>query len=103
MALGLVISAGTAAVLCGIAYVMAARPALRPAAVGPFAPTPADPSADTLSGQARETVFADHGWQSVTLNNLREVEDLLDSLEAHRVAEREVHALGNAAFCVRWR
>ena len=96
----------TAAVLCGIAYAMVVRPAvaLRPVTVGPFAPGNTDPSADTLTGQAQvSTVFAANDWQTVTLNRLNEVEDLLDCLEAHHVSEREVHTLGNAAFCVRWR
>lgn len=104
MALTLTLSAGMAAVLCGIAYAMAVRPALRPVPIGPFAPGTADPSADTLSGQVQvSTVFAADDWQTVTLSRLTEVEDLLDTLEAHHVTEREVQTLGNAAFRVRWR
>lgn len=69
--------------------------------VYPFAPT-TPTAADTLTA-AGDTVLADDGWQSVTLARLSDVEDLLDSLEAHHVRHREVRCLGNNAFCVRWR
>ena len=42
-------------------------------------------------------------WQTATLTNLREVEDLLDALEAQGVKEREVVAIGDTTFAVRWR
>jgi hypothetical protein len=42
-------------------------------------------------------------WQSKTLSNLREVEDLLDGLEACGVKESEVQILGESTFAVRWR
>jgi hypothetical protein len=42
-------------------------------------------------------------WQIATLTTLSEVEDLLDCLEAHDVGEREVIALDNNRFAVRWR
>ena len=62
-------------------------------------------SEDTLSCEADvKTVFPpDAGWNVVALSNLRDVEDLLDSLEARCVADRELHALGNSKFAVRWR
>ncbi|MCU0704674.1 MAG: hypothetical protein MUF18_11920 [Fimbriiglobus sp.] len=69
--------------------------------VYPFAPTKPS-SADTLASDA-ETVFADDGWTVATLSRLSDVEDLLDNLEAHRVAEREVRVLGNSSFRVRWK
>lgn len=42
-------------------------------------------------------------WKVKTLANLWQVEDLLDSLEAHGVEHREVLAIGNNVFAVRWR
>ena len=74
--------------------------------VSPFdAVGSAEPSEDTLCNQAVvQTAFAQNaGWKLVTLGNLRDVEDLLDCLESSRVAEREVHTLGNSSFAVRWR
>ena len=74
--------------------------------VNPFgAVGTADPAADTLCGEAMtQTHFAQSaGWKLVTLTNLREVEDLLDCLEASSVNEREVHTLGTSNFAVRWR
>ncbi len=71
--------------------------------VYPFAPVP-HTSADTLSAQVGvDTVFAVDGWQCVTLSRLRDVEDLLDSLEMHQVSTREVAAVGNSEFKVRWK
>lgn len=70
--------------------------------VYPFAPTTPDPVADTVAGVA-DTVFADDGWQVATLHDLSEVEDLLDSLEARHVSQREVRTLSNNTFRVRWR
>lgn len=96
----------TSALLCGLLYVLTVRtaPQLRPATVFPFAPGSSDPSADTLVGEANtQTVLADDGWQMATLNRLCDVEDLLDSLEAHGIAEREVQTMGNAEFLVRWK
>ena len=97
--------AALAAFLGAVAFAVAIQaPSLRPATVFPFAPGSTDPSADTLSNQACiETVFADTGWHALTLNRLSEVEDLLDSLEAHSVQEREVKTLGGNSFSVRWR
>ena len=42
-------------------------------------------------------------WQIATASSLGEVEDILDSLEAHGVTEREVVTLQNNMFAVRWR
>ena len=99
---------GTAAALaCGIFAVVATRPNLfQPAVASPFdAVGSADPSSDTMSCEAvAQTVFAQSaGWKLVTLNRLCDVEDLLDCLESSRIAEREVHTLGNSSFAVRWR
>jgi hypothetical protein len=61
--------------------------------------------ADTLplSASVEVTPAPVVGWQIATLADLSKVEDLLDSLEAHGVAEREVVALQNNLFAVRWR
>jgi hypothetical protein len=73
--------------------------------VGPFELAPdRDRSSDTLVDQANvDTVFADTGWKNTTVNRLCDVEDLLDSLESHGFAEREVETFGNCKFQVRWR
>jgi hypothetical protein len=42
-------------------------------------------------------------WQMATVADLAAAEDLLDSLENHGFAERELIVLGNASFAVRWR
>ena len=81
---------------------------LRAVTVDPFQPAgTADPAADTLpvsSSVVQTTAPAgDGGWQTTTLTSLREVEELLDSLEVHGIAEREVVAIGNSTFAVRWR
>jgi hypothetical protein len=101
---------GTAVATLGLgwaAVATASRPSLfNPETVNPFDDAgTADPSADTLCGEAMtRTQFAQSaGWKFVTLTNLREVEDLLDSLEAARVNEREVHTLDSSSFAVRWR
>ncbi len=94
-----------AAVVSGLVLMVATRrPALSPGTVHPFAPS-ADPSADTMTGQVMvPTVMTEPGdWKLVTLSRLCDVEDLLDCLEANKVAEREVHTFGNSTFAVRWR
>jgi hypothetical protein len=63
-----------------------------------------DRSADTLVDQSNvETVFTDNGWKNTTVNRLCDAEDLLDCLEAHGFAEREMETRGNSRFNVRWR
>lgn len=69
-------------------------------------PGTSDPSEDTLAGHSdvvQTTKPTGTEWKMATLNNLAQVEDLLDSLEAAGIAEREVHTLGNNLFAVRWR
>jgi hypothetical protein len=104
--IGVMTVLATSALLCGILYMLAVRtaPQLRPATVFPFAPGSANPADDTLDAQAHTpTVLADDGWKVATLHRLCDVEDLLDSLEAHGIAEREVQTMGNAEFRVRWK
>ena len=72
--------------------------------VDPFMPGVADPSSDTLHDEATvQTVFVEPSWQSATVNSLTRATDLLDSLEAHGVREREVVTLADERFVVRWR
>jgi len=52
-------------------------------------------------GPAAGSVVAE--WVVAVLDNLSRVEDLLDWLEAHGVTEREVTALADDRFRVRWR
>jgi hypothetical protein len=42
-------------------------------------------------------------WQLTSVVDLHAAEDLLDCLEAHGYAERELVVTGNATFAVRWR
>jgi hypothetical protein len=69
--------------------------------VYPFAPVQPT-AADTLTDEVK-TVFCDEGWSVATLTSLCDVEDLLDSLEAQQVAQREVQVMGNSSFRVRWK
>ncbi len=92
--LPLALLAATAAATAGVVMTQ------KPGTVYPFAPVKPT-AADTLV--AADTVFADDGWSVVTLNRLCDVEDLLDSLEAHQVCEREVRVVGNSSFRVRWK
>jgi hypothetical protein len=94
--LPLALLAVTAAATAGVVMTLQ-----KPGTVYPFAPVKPS-AADTLAADA-ETVFADDGWSVVTLNRLSDVEDLLDSLEAHQVVEREVRVMGNSSFRVRWK
>lgn len=91
-----------------VAYAMAVRAGvLEPGTVNPFTTTPpVDPAAETVNGASdlvQTTAPVGKPWQTKTLANLRQVEDLLDSLEAHGFGEREVHILGESTFAVRWR
>lgn len=70
--------------------------------VYPFAPVAPPTAADTIAAEV-DTVFTDDGWTVITLTSLSEVEDLLDSLEAQKVAQREMRVMGNSSFRVRWK
>jgi hypothetical protein len=104
---GLVVFGALACVLS--AYAMATRAdLLDPNTVDPFkGHDDHDPSADTLSGLGADVATTPPattgGWQVSVLSSLHQVEDLLDSLESHGVAEREVVTLGGNCFAVRWR
>ena len=78
---------------------------------GVFAPA-AEPAlslagADTMigAGSLVQTVISPPKpeWHMATLHSLTEVEDLLDSLEAHGIATREVTAVNSGTFAVRWK
>jgi len=62
-----------------------------------------------LADAAGETVAEDRKaarsteWQMTCVDDLHAAEDLLDCLEAHGFAERELVVTGNATFAVRWR
>lgn len=72
--------------------------------VDPFLPGVADPSHDTLHDEATvKTVFVEPKWHTATVPSLSRATDLLDSLEAHGVREREVVTLADERFLVRWR
>ena len=63
----------------------------------------ADPASDTLSAVHTPPPIAVPAWRVATVANLRDVEDLLDLLEAQGFAQREVVTLENNLFAVRWR
>lgn len=89
-------------------YAVATRNVLQPATVEPFAiPAGHDPSADTLpttgSALLKTAQPATGEWKVTTIHNLTQVEDFLDSLEAHGVTEREILTLGDSTFAIRWR
>ncbi len=90
------------AILCIVAT---NDPTLIPATVNPFGGIShfSDPSAVTMpsSHSHESTMLGD--WQTVELNRLSEVEDLLDSLENSSVRHREFQVLNNNTFVVRWR
>lgn len=62
-----------------------------------------------LADAAGDTVAEDRvaprstDWQLTAVDDLGAAEDLLDCLEAHGYAERELVVTGNATFAVRWR
>src|SRR5689334_17177452 len=62
-----------------------------------------DPAAETAVGGGAARSPARTDWQLTTVTDLRAAEDLLDSLENRGIEERELVALGNSAFAVRWR
>lgn len=97
----------TAAAVLSLLAVFAVR-------AGVFAPVPetsvpgvSDPSSVTLANSSElvQTVLTPRQpeWQSTTLHSLTDVEDLLDSLEAHGVVSREVTVVNSGTFAVRWR
>lgn len=63
----------------------------------------ADAGAETLVGNHGAGDLPRQNWQMTTVSALCEAEDILDSLEAHGIAERELVVLGNSCFAVRWR
>lgn len=69
-------------------------------------PDVANDTAETLAGSTGMMTVLNPpptDWQMATLHSLAEVEDLLDSLEAHGIASREVTAVNNTTFTVRWK
>lgn len=90
-----------------LAVVASRQAVLQPTTVDPFStPRISDPSSDTMAGSSElvKTVLTPPSdWYVSTLRNLSEVEDLLDSLEAHGIQNREVVTLSEDCFAVRWK
>jgi hypothetical protein len=61
------------------------------------------PTTDAIPTVQRAGQSARVEWHLTTVSTLREAEDLLDSLEAQGITERELVILGNSCFAVRWR
>jgi hypothetical protein len=64
-----------------------------------------DPAADTVCGEESALTLPPAGteWKVCVYRNLTEVEQALDTLETCGIAHREVHALANDTFAIRWR
>lgn len=63
----------------------------------------ADPTADTLAGHNSIASPTTTDWQLTTVAALCDAEELLDTLENHGYAERELVVMENSGFAVRWR
>ncbi len=63
----------------------------------------ADSAADTKAANPSTAEPTPTEWHLVTVSALHEAEELLDCLEAHGFAERELLVLSNSCFVVRWR
>jgi hypothetical protein len=61
------------------------------------------PTADTVEITAGTSEPKPAEWHLVTVSSLTAAQEILDSLEAQGVAEREFVVLGNSSFAVRWR
>ena len=98
-----VFAAAIAAISVAVSYSAVAEPIL----ASPFGRVGSSfPAEDTLEGGMACRVFptAKPGeWQVMTCESLRDVEHTLDSLENHGVRNREVVAMSNACFAVRWK
>ncbi len=99
----------TAAAVMSLFAVFASKVGVfAPVAEPQLVPGASDPSTDTLAGSSEmvKTVLIPPRkpeWQTATLHSMADVEDLLDSLEAHGVASREVSVVNNNTFAVRWK
>ena len=80
---------------------------LQPVTVDPFYGTEqGTSSSDTaaMSSEMVQTVLVPKSeWQSGNFRSLSQVEDMLDTLEAHGFASREVVMLTDDCFTVRWK
>ena len=102
MGISFIIVAGAAVSLTAL-YVLATRTATAPALAGEnTAVGLRDAASETLT-DGRMTSRIPTEWQLATVEGLTEAEDMLDSLEAHGYADRELVVLGNSSFAVRWR
>src|SRR4051812_14710278 len=101
------IAVSAAAVLSLTAVYAVRAGVFAPVAEPELAQGASDPTAITLpTSQAMvQTVLQPRPpeWQTATLHSLSEVEDLLDSLEAHGILSREVSVVNGTTFDVRWK
>jgi hypothetical protein len=94
-----------AAIAAMAVMVVQTAPALETGVASPFGQT-GTCSADTLEGGMNFRIFppAKPGeWQILSCDTIREAEMTLDSLENHGVKDREMLALSNNCFAVRWK
>ncbi len=100
------IAFASVAVCFMFAMAVVRHPSLASETVDPFAGNrPGVSSQDTIASEAMaQTILSDRPeWKLTMLTKLRDVEDFLDYLENHNIADREVHTLGNSSFAVRWK
>ena len=99
----MIFAGAVAAVSVAVSRSTVAEPAL----ASPFGRVGSgDPAADTLEGGVAYKVYpaAKPGeWQILTCDSLRDVEDAIDNLENTGILERDVVALANNCFAVRWK
>ena len=96
-----------AASLLGTVVLLAIQAHALPAGtVDPFAAPPRDASSDTVASALTRTAppaaRPAGEWHTRVVTSLREVETLLDYLEACGVATRAVDTIGEEGFAVRW-
>ena len=103
----IIISIATGLTLVALFSVITRHETLQPGMVDSFGSVRStDPSSDTISNEQamiRTKINAGRAWQLKTLTNLSDVTDLLDQLEMHGIQQREVVALDDQTFAVRWR
>ena len=92
------------AAMTAFSVVATQHPSLQPATVNPFGPVFGhDTSSETLPNSLSCENTLNGDWQTLELNRLCDVEDLLDSLEACHASKTELELTSNDRFTVRWR
>jgi len=103
----LMVTTAFAMMLIAAAIVATRQEVLQPATVDPFYGTEqGTTSADTvpMNNEMVQTALSPKSdWQTRNFRSLSQVEAMLDTLEVHGVANREVIVLTDDCFTVRWK